>query len=48
MKTVQMPKAESNTIVVAKPAQRLHWAPATQRFQNKKHKTELKKFRYQD
>jgi hypothetical protein len=47
MKTVQMPKTESMTIVVAKPTQRLHWAPATQRFTNKKRKAELKKFRYQ-
>lgn len=48
MKTVQMKKEDSMIIVVAKPTQRLHWAPQTQRFQNKKRKQELKKFQYKD
>jgi hypothetical protein len=44
MKTMTPKKTESNTLVIAKPKQRLHWAPKTKVYENKKRKAMLRKF----
>lgn len=43
MKTMTPKKTESNTLVIAKPKQRLHWAPKTKVYENKKRFAILKK-----
>lgn len=44
MKNIIMPKQESNTIVIPKPKQRLHWAPQSKVYADKRRKELNKKF----
>lgn len=43
MKTLTPRKSESNTLTIPMPKQRLHWAPKTKVYENKKRKQLLKK-----
>lgn len=44
MKNIIMPKQESNTIIIPKPKQRLHWAPKSKVYADKRRKELNKKF----
>jgi hypothetical protein len=46
MMNITPKKQETNLIVVPKPTQRLHFAPASKVYENKRRKALLKKFVY--